>query len=373
MELVFDEYRVKRLLNVHKHVDGPWFWGRYSAHPYVGCRAGCEFCYSRGTRYLGRRDPAVFDRHIRVKVNAAERLRKELPKQPVEGVGVGDWQAPAERRYRLSRSLLEVLLELGYPAFVVERSPLLVRDLDLLSEIDRQTWAAVAWSMSNVDPAVKRAFEPRSPGIGRRLKAMQAVADAGILVGTTLMPVIPYVGDSPRQLEDVVVATKDHGGTFVIASGLTLDGAQADRSLAALRAFEPEAEPRWRKLYGWAEGGEPSYGPHPRYATRLGLFIRELCDKHGLRDRMPRPVLPGPLAANKRIAERLLVKSYDLELEQASRSRIWAYRRAGWTVDEWPESVADLFREGGREALQRLPGVGVALSGLMAGWLSEAA
>jgi hypothetical protein len=70
------------------------------------------------------------------------------------------------------------------------------------------------------------------------------------------------------------------------------------------------------------------------------LLLRELCARHGLLDRMPRYVAPGPLAANKRIAERLFLRTYDLELEEAQDYSIWAYRKAAWAVDEWPESIA---------------------------------
>ncbi|MEA3340826.1 MAG: hypothetical protein U9R15_12745, partial [Chloroflexota bacterium] len=96
MKLEFQEYRAKKILNVHKHVDGPWFWNKYTAHPYVGCRSGCEFCYSRGSRYLGRRDPDTFDTLIGVKVNAVELLRGELFGREQETISVGDWQRPAE-------------------------------------------------------------------------------------------------------------------------------------------------------------------------------------------------------------------------------------------------------------------------------------
>jgi len=72
LKLQYQEYRPRKIVNVHRHVDGPWFWDKYSAHPYVGCRSGCEFCYLRGGRYLGRRDPQSFDTLIQVKVNTAE-------------------------------------------------------------------------------------------------------------------------------------------------------------------------------------------------------------------------------------------------------------------------------------------------------------
>jgi len=371
VKLEFQEYRARKILNVHKHVDGPWFWGKYTAHPYVGCRSGCEFCYSRGGRYLGLRDPDTFDTLIGVKVNAVELLRGELFGREDETVSVGDWQQPAESRYQLSRGMLEVVRDLGFPLFIIERSPLLTRDLDLLADINRQSWVGVLFSISSVDPLLKRAFEPRSPGVKRRLRAMEKLASAGILVGTSMMPVIPFVGDDENHLEDLIRATKDHGGSCVLAGGLTMDGVQAQRSLAAARRLDPTLESHWRELYGWEEGGKPSYSPPQGYNARLGLLVRELCARHGLLDRMPRYVRPGPLAVNKRVAEWLFLRTYDLELEQAPAHSIWAYRRAAWTVDEWPESVAEIYQAQGEEGLRELPGIGKSLAAQIARWLEK--
>lgn len=172
MKLEYQEYRPRKVVNLRKHVDGPWFWNKYSAHPYIGCRSGCEFCYLRGSRYLGRRDPDTFDTLIQVKLNAADLLRKELAKLEPDVIACGDWQQPAEDRYRLSRAMLEVVLEYGFPLFVVERSPLLTRDLDLLVEINQKSWVGVVFSISNMEPALKQAFEPHSPGVKRRLEAV---------------------------------------------------------------------------------------------------------------------------------------------------------------------------------------------------------
>ena len=371
MKLELEEYRVRKIVNVHRHVDGPWFWGKYSAHPYVGCRSGCEFCYSRGTRYLGRRDPETFDTLILVKINAVELLRKELSYLSKDVIAAGDWQQPAENRYQLSRCMLKVVLNHGFPLFIVERSPLLTRDLDLLTEINRATWVGVVFSMSSVDPVLKHAFEPHSPGTKQRLRAMERLAEAGILVGAALMPIIPFAGDDNDHLGDTLRAVKDHGGTFVMAGGLTLDGVQAQRSLRAARRLDPALEARWRELYGWEPGGKPSYGPPSAYRARLGLLVRELCARHGLLDRMPRYIAPGALAINKRIAERLFLKTYDLELEQAKDYRIWAYRKVAWTVDECTESVADLYGTQGQAGLRSLPGVGKALAAQIAVWLGE--
>jgi len=185
------------------------------------------------------------------------------------------------------------------------------------------------------------------------------------------MPILPYVGDDESHLEEVVQATKDHGGRFIMAGGLTMDGVQADRTLQAANKFDPNMETRIRELYQWHTDGKPQYSPPQAYNARLGLSVRELCDRHGLLDRMPRYITPGPLAVNKRIAELLFLRTYDLELEGRTQYQIWAYRKAAWRVDELQQSVADIYRERGEAGLQELPGIGGILSAQIARWLEE--
>ncbi|MGB7539684.1 MAG: helix-hairpin-helix domain-containing protein [Anaerolineales bacterium] len=370
MNLEFHEYEPKKILNVHKHVDGGWFWDKYSAHPYVGCRHGCEFCYTRGGHYLGKRDPETFDTLIQVKTNAPVLLRKEIARRPPDVISCGDWQLPAEEKYGLSRRMLEVVLEFGFPLLVIERSPFLLRDLDLLREINKRSWAGVALSFSNVDPVLKNAFEPHSPGLESRLQMMGKIAQAGILVGMSLMPILPVVGDDDAHLEAAVRAAKDHGASFVLAAGLTMDGAQAGRTLDAAKRLDPALEAPWRKMYGWAEGGTPNYGPPPAYSLRLARKVRELCDRNGLRDRIPRYTGAGPLAVNKQIAERLFLKIHDLELEPAAEQRIWTYRKAAWAVDECPESVAVIHASMGERGLRALSGIDPGIAKEIGEWLT---
>jgi len=150
-----------------------------------------------------------------------------------------------------------------------------------------------------------------------------------------------------------------------------MDGAQAGRTLEAVRRLDPDLVLRWRQFYNWEAGGKPNYGPPGTYNSWIGLTLRELCVKHGLLDRMPRYVAPGPLSINKRISEQLFLKTYDLELELAKDYRIWAYRKAAWTVDELPESVKDIYQAQGQVGLEKLPGVGQRLAGQIGGWLRE--
>jgi len=156
----------------------------------------------------------------------------------------------------------------------------------------------------------------------------------------------------------------------VLAGGLSMEGVQAERTLQAARQIDPALELRWRQLYNWPVGSKPGYAARA-YCARLGLTVRELCARHGLADRMPRLVMPGPLAINKRIAERLFLRAYDLELEQAEDYRIWAYRKAAWTVDDLGDNIAQVYNARGDTGLRALPGIGKSLAGEIAKWLQE--
>lgn len=363
MRPTYQEYKARRILNVHKHVDS-WFFDKYSAHPYIGCTFGCEFCYCRERRYLAGRDPDDFDRIIRVKVNAAKRLRRELADKTLDVISCGDWQVPAERDYRLSRRMLEVVHDLGFPLFVVERSPLLVRDLDLLVEINRRAWVGVVYSISTLDPSVKQAFEPKSPGVRLRLAAIAELAKAGILVGTTLMPILPGVADDDAYLEEVIVATKEHGGRFVLAGGLTMSGPQAERVWRVVDHFFPQT----RSLYEGLYAGR-AYTPPRSSTSDLSRRVRALCEKHEVADRMPRWIHPGPLGVNRWVAEQLFLKTWELQLDEADERRIWAYRRAAWAVDELAVGLETLYNKEGLEGLKALPGLGERIATQVVGYL----
>jgi hypothetical protein len=186
-----------------------------------------------------------------------------------------------------------------------------------------------------------------------------------------MMPIIPFVGDDTLHLEELVQATKDHGGSCVLAGGMTMDGVQAKRTLGAAIALDPALEQKWRRMYRWNDDGQPKYGPPPAYNARIGKLVRTLCSRYGLLDRMPRYIPSGPLAINKQVAEKLFLRTYDLELEQASGYQIWAYRKAAWTVDECETSIKAIYQEQGEVGLRALPAIGKGIAQQIAVWLDE--
>ena len=129
MDVQYVPYRAKKILNIHKHADS-WFWDKYSAHPYIGCEHGCEYCYSREAKYSRYSDPDDFSKVIKVKENAAELLRKELSRVHKDIVIVSDYQ-PVEKKTELSRKMLQVCLDLEFPVSFLEKSPLVLSPVRL--------------------------------------------------------------------------------------------------------------------------------------------------------------------------------------------------------------------------------------------------
>jgi len=352
----FIPYKAKALLNKHKRPDH-WFWTRYSVYPYIGCQHGCEFCYCRERKYAPYDDISDFPYVIKVKENAPELLRRALAKNPRDAIAVGDYQ-PLERKYRISRQLLQVCLELDFPVFMLERSPLVLRDLDLIREIARKSYATVAFSIMHTAQSPNAALldhvEGLAPRPALRFAAMEKLAAAGIRTGICLMPILPGLGDSRENLEAVIRRTVDSGGQFVLASPLTLADQQKTYFLNYLQSNIPEIYPLYQRLYPPA-----SYGPAGEYWLKLGRLVREICARVGIPDRMPRPVLPGEKRAlNKQAAELLADRTYTMELEGADAAHIWPYRKAAWAVEELRQDIGLVYRQMGLKGLQSIQGVG---------------
>ena len=352
----FIPYKAKSLLNKHKHPDH-WFWTRYSVHPYIGCQHGCEFCYCRERKYAPYEDINDFPYVIKIKENAPELLRRALAKNKRDALFVGDYQ-PLERKYKISRQLLEVCLDLDFPVFMLERSPLVLRDLDLIRDIARKSYATVAFSIIHTaqSPNAEQLdrMEGLAPRPAERFAAMEKLSKAGIRTGICLMPILPGLSDSRENLETVIRQTADAGGRFVLASTLTLSDQQKGYFMGYLDNNLPELSPLYRNLYP-----QNSYAPAGDYWLKIGRMVREICAKVGIPDRMPRPVLPGEKRAlNKQAAELLADRTYEMELDGAESTRIWPYRKAAWAIEELEQDIGLVYRQMGVKGLQSIQGVG---------------
>jgi DNA repair photolyase len=365
----FVPYSPKTILNKGKRADH-WFWTRYSAYPYIGCQHGCAFCYCRERKYSPYEDPEDFAHFIKVKQNAPELLRRALSRVPVDLVFTGDYQ-PAERKYRLSRQMLEVCHELGFPVFVLERSPLVLRDLDLLQDINRRAPSVVAFSILTTPEAPSHAqvreIERLAPAPEKRFAAMAEFGKAGMLTGTCLMPVLPGLSDDDATLESVVRWTADHGGRFVLVGALTLADQQKAYFLDVLSQRFPHLVASYRALYPQA-----SYAPKGDTTCRLALSVRDLCTRYGLSDRIPRPIIPGDKhALNKRVVERLANRAHTIEIEAGPSDRVWAHRKAAWAVGELEQDIGLVYQTLGLKGLQSLPDIGPGLAAEVEALLAE--
>ena len=356
----FVPYSPKTILNKGKRPDH-WFWTRYSAYPYLGCQHGCEFCYCRERKYYPYDDVSDFAYVVKVKQNAPALLRRALSRVPVDMIFTGDYQ-PAERKFMLSRQMLQVCCDLGFPVFVLSRSPLVLRDLDLLRAINEQARAVVAFSVISTpdSPAYQqvRRMERLAPPPEKRFAAMEQLAQAGILTGVCFMPILPGLCDDDANLRNVVRWTADHRGRFVLASGLTLADQQREFFFRVLREHLPDRVGLYQRFYP-----EGSYNAAGWPWRTIALRIRELCRQAGISDRIPRPILPGEKRAlNKRIVEVLADQLYVMELNNESSRHTWAVRKAAWAIEDLEQDIGLVYRTMGLKGLSSIQNVGPVLA-----------
>lgn len=281
--------------------------GCWSLNSYVGCAFGCAYCYARDAhRYAMERDalrggaggaadaeplPAwlAFERRVLVKRGAPALVRRALGGGSAhyrrllsgeEAVVVGtatDPYQPAERRFRVTRGVLEALAEHpGLHVVIITKSPLVTRDLDVLARLAARSRLSVHVSLVTLDRALARRVEPRSPTPEARLRAVARLAAAGIDVGVNVMPVLPGITDGPADLAALVRRVAEAGAAHVAAGALRLQPAARERYLPWVAAEFPELADRYRAAY--------ARGPYAgeRYRAGLRAHITRLCERYGL-------------------------------------------------------------------------------------------
>jgi DNA repair photolyase len=319
--------RAKGLLNTPEATR----MGFWSINPYVGCAFGCAYCYARYTHgYVAERAVAAapdatyrdeltelppwlaFERRIFVKQNAADVLREQLRaglasrsesalksrlgkkdskrgRSPArltglwqgESIAIGtatDPYQPAERKYRVTRGVLEVLAEeRGLSIGITTKSPLITRDVDVLARITARSKLTIHVSLITVDRDLARRIEPRAPTPEARLRAIARLAQSGIDVGVNIMPVLPGLTDRPEMLDALVRGVAQTGARYVNACALRLQAAARRRYLPFIAQEFPHLAERYRAAY--AEG----YQLGDRYREGLRSYLRQRCRIYGVR------------------------------------------------------------------------------------------
>ncbi len=217
------EERVRSILTGN---DSPDIGFDLSINPYRGCEHGCIYCYARPTHsYLNLSPGLDFETRIIAKVNAAERLRETLSGRDYTPLSLNigsatDAYQPAERRLRITRGVIEVLAEAQHPFSIVTKSALIERDLDLIAPMAAQRLAAVYVSLTTLDPALARTLEPRAAAPARRLRTIETLARAGVPVGVSVSPVIPFLNEP--ELERLLEAAAAAGACSAFSIVLRL-------------------------------------------------------------------------------------------------------------------------------------------------------
>ena len=230
----------------------PFAW---TINPYRGCEFGCRYCYARYTHeFMELRDPELFETRIFAKRFSPEAFRSDLARvRPAESICIGtatDPYQPAERRYRITRKILDVLAAgSGRKAGITTKSDLIVRDIDLLQRIAQANSIHVNITVTTVDERLARLLEPLAPRPALRLDAVRALTDAGIRCTVLAHPVMPLINDSDEALDALAAAAARAGAVSLSAAPLFLKPCSKPVFFAFLDAHFPAFAARYRQRY----------------------------------------------------------------------------------------------------------------------------
>ena len=279
----------KSALNPVKNMGFAW-----SLNPYTGCEHRCAFCYVRAFELRADRpSDDRYGRSVRVKINVASVLRAELARRSwrretvVIGAATDPYQ-PAEGRFRLTRQCLEVLRDFSNPSGMITRGPMVVRDVDVLTDLARRAQLHITFSIPTLDDDVWRKTEPGTAHPRQRLRAVEKLVAAGIDVGVGMAPILPGLSDRPEQLEAVVKAARAAGATGLWAAMLHLKDGTREHFLSVLAHHWPELLPRYEAAYR-----DRAYLPQS-FGEKTMHEVARLRSYHRVADRRPVILKPPP-------------------------------------------------------------------------------
>jgi DNA repair photolyase len=253
---------------------------KWSLNPYGGCVHKCRFCFAVQYRVVADQGTTQdFGTRLFIKKNLLDVLARELKRPGLHGehITLGtatDPYQPVEGRYRLTRGALALLRDHGNPVSLLTKSPMIVRDVDLLAEIARQTSAEVFFSITTVDLDLWRTVEPGTANPFHRLRAMRTLRQAGVPAGVMMAPVLPGLTDSVASIEAVAAAARDHQAAYFSATALRLAPHVKEFYLGFVGDEYPDLLPRYQRAYPGA------YAP-PAYRDKLDERIQKIRTQYG--------------------------------------------------------------------------------------------
>ncbi|AAM04234.1 TPA: radical SAM protein [Methanosarcina acetivorans] len=297
---MFEEIQVKKALNKIKGTSRLKLPFRWDLNLYRGCGHGCSYCYAMYSHsYLEKEEKpscsgeedSDFFRKIYVKTNIAEALEKQLgarswKKELINIGGVCDSYQPAEARYGLMREVLKLMIEYKNPVTISTKSALILRDFDLLEELAELTYVNVAVTVTTTDEKLSSLLEPLASSPEKRFSVLRAFKDSTATTGLHMMPILPFLTDSPENLEQVFSRAAECEVDYALPGLLNLRGETRKHFFNFLSRNFPEFSAPYRKLY--AKGGVDS-----SYKAELYGVIRTLMEKYRLSADYMKPLEAG--------------------------------------------------------------------------------
>ena len=288
------EKQVKSVLNKQKQRDS-WFLTDYSVNAYEGCSCNCMYCYVRGSKYGENMDSG-----LAVKSNSLEVLEKQLRVKAKKGqygiVVVGsatDAYLHHEERWRLTEGMLKLFLKYRFPVFISTKSKLILRDRELLKQIDKAAilpgdlktslgrGVILSTSISTMNEELTQMLEPGAAAPLERLEVLKLLKQEGFLCGVNAIPILPWISDTEEELEKIISAASSHAADYILVGGLTLFGKNLPDSKTLyykfLERYDPALIPKYEKMYGM------NFFPSKAYQEELQERAETICAKYNIR------------------------------------------------------------------------------------------
>ena len=286
--------QVKSVLNKQKQRDS-WFLTEYSVNAYEGCSCNCLYCYIRGSKYGENMDDG-----LAVKSNVLEVLEGQLRAKAKKGqygiVVVGsatDAYLHHEEKWQLTEGMLKLFLKYRFPVFISTKSTLILRDMDLLKQIDEAAilpddlqrtlgrGVILSTSISSMNDQITNMLEPGAATPVERLKILRQLKQRGFLCGVNAIPILPWISDTEDELEKIISSARDHEADYILVGGLTLFGNNPADSKTLyyefLKRYDPSLIPEYDKMYG------TNFFPSKDYQEELKQRAEGICTKYHLR------------------------------------------------------------------------------------------